>query len=64
MGNQAFETVREKGRQARRDGFPETACPYEDHRTHGGSVTFARGFIRAWLDGWRELDRAETASTK
>ena len=64
MINQAFETVREKGRQAHRDGLPESACPYEDHRTHDGSVTFARAFIRAWLDGWREMDRVETVSAK
>jgi hypothetical protein len=55
--NKAIEGARVKGALARREGKPESANPYwADHRTHNGSVTFARAFMRAWLDGWRTAD--------
>jgi hypothetical protein len=54
--NAAIEAARAKGRQARLAGLPLSANPYEDHRTLGGSVTFARAFLRAWNDGWRTAD--------
>lgn len=40
-------------------GKPYTAesCPYEDHRTHRGSVTFSRTFIRAWEYGWKDAEK-------
>ena len=56
--NPAFEVAREKGRAAARSGKPEEACPYGDHRTHRGAVTFSRAYIRAWLDGHREVSGA------
>lgn len=56
MSNKAVEGARVKGALARRAGKPERACPYGDERTHTGSVTFSRAFLRAWLDGWRTAD--------
>lgn len=51
----AFEGAERKGREAAEAGQPESACPYGDHRTWRGAVTFSRGFIRAWLKGHREV---------
>lgn len=45
-----------KGRDARRIGKRLEDCPYYDHRTGRGSVTFSRGFIAAWRDGWQYQD--------
>lgn len=47
-----------RGARAFIEGAPRTACPYPDHRTDRGSVTFSRGYRTAWRDGW---DAAEYA---
>lgn len=31
--------------------FSGVACPYPDHRTGRGSITFSRSFRRAWFRG-------------
>ncbi len=54
--NKAIEGARVKGAKARLAGAAETSNPYGDARTHSGSVTFARAFLRAWADGWRTAD--------
>lgn len=55
--NRALAGAKRKGEAARIAGEPRRA-PYSDTRTgrHLHMVTFARGFIRAWLDGWDEAD--------
>lgn len=57
MGNRAFDGAERKGRTARDEGKPITANPYPDWRTHRGSVTFARGFWRAWRKGWEDRNK-------
>ncbi len=52
--SKALEGARKKGLTAGKEGKPDTACPYADHRTCHGAVTFSRAFIRAWLEGWEE----------
>ena len=51
--NPAFTAAREKGRKAGAEGKPKSACPYGDHRTHRGAITWSRAFQRAWVEGWR-----------
>jgi hypothetical protein len=54
--NRAFKSVRQKGRDARLFGWPESHNPYkQDWRTYRGSVTFSRAFYRAWNYGWNEV---------
>ena len=52
MRNKAFLAAMRKGYLAAFDGKPLNACPYFDHRTLNGSVTFSRAFIHAWEEGW------------
>jgi len=47
-----FRHVYEIGRLAGQAGRSISSCPYEDKKTVRGHVTFARGFLRAWKDGW------------
>ena len=51
--NRAHRGAFWKGVAAAKAGEPESSCPYPDHRTDRGSVTFARSFLRAWRTGWR-----------
>lgn len=46
-----------KGRDARKFGQGKGRCPYPDHRTSRGAVTFSRGFRNAWRDGWEYQDK-------
>lgn len=48
-----------KGVLAFIEGKPYTreSCPYPDHRTDRGSVTFSRTFIRAWEQGWKDAEK-------
>lgn len=46
-----------------RRGYEDAAngiheCPYGDHRTGSGRVSWSRAFIRAWKDG-QEIYRKE-----
>lgn len=50
--NPRLAAAEEKGRQAAREGKPRTACPYGDNRTYRGAITWSRGYIRAWLEGY------------
>jgi ribosome modulation factor len=43
-----------KGLAAGLAGEPATACPYKDKRTWSGKLTWSRGLITAWHDGWKE----------
>jgi ribosome modulation factor len=52
-----FEQAEIKGRDAYLHGKSERDCPYEDKRTTRGCVTFSRGFVNAWLRGFREARR-------
>lgn len=45
-----------KGQLARYRGEPIESCPYHDHRTNRGAVTWSRGFFRDWCAGWRYAD--------
>ena len=64
MRRTAFDGATEKGRLARREGKPRSACPYPDWRTARGSVTFARAFRRAWMYGWEQEDKQDAGETK
>lgn len=58
--NPRLKAAFEKGRKAALEGKRRTACPYEDKR--GGyheMVTWSRGYIRAWLEGY-DSDRTGT----
>lgn len=61
MNNKQLETIKQKGRKAAMDGKSEKDCPYFDHRTHTGSVTFSRAFRNAWFDGFREAAKAQNS---
>ena len=50
--DKAAATVEEKGRQAALAGAGPEACPYPDHRTYHGAVTFSRAWRRAWQKGY------------
>lgn len=54
--NPALNGAYRKGREAYIADVPRTRCPYPDHTTARGAVTFSRAFRHAWLDGW---DRAQ-----
>lgn len=54
--NKSLDTAELKGARARHANLPTTRCPYPDHRTSGGQVTWSRAFRRAWLRGWRIED--------
>lgn len=56
MTNRAIQGAYNKGVAARAAGKPETSNPYDDHRTHTGSVTFSRAFLRAWAAGWKQAN--------
>ena len=47
--NRAWRGAYLKGVMAGFDG--KGTCPYEDKRTSRGSVTFSRGFMKAWREG-------------
>jgi hypothetical protein len=51
-GNRAMASAYRKGALAAIEGKKLTDCPYLDHRTNRGSVTFSRAFERAWCEGW------------
>jgi len=55
----AYDGAYRKGAQAFKDGLKERNCPYEDHRTYHGAVTFSRAFIKAWLTGYRAAKAGE-----
>lgn len=46
------ETVREKGRKAKRDGVPPEDCPYKDVRKLDGRLTFSRHWRKCWFEGY------------
>ena len=54
----AYETAYEKGKDARKNGRPIEDCPYKDKRKDDGRLTWSRAFIRAWMEGWHDQDRA------
>lgn len=58
--NRAMQSAYNKGVAARVAGKPETSNPYDDHRTHTGSVTFSRAFLRAWAAGWKANHQSGT----
>jgi len=47
-----FHTAKQKGREAAMAGLPRDTCPYLDHRTDRGTITWSRAFMRAWLEGY------------
>lgn len=53
-GNRALDSAWKKGALAAVEGKPLSACPYWDHRTYRGGVTFSRAFQRAWCEGWHK----------
>jgi len=42
-----------RGWKAAHEGKSIDDCPYEDKRTKRGSVTFARGYINHWIEGFQ-----------
>lgn len=54
MSNLRLQTAYRKGWKAARDGRSEIHCPYGDNRTRHGAITWSRGYIRAWLEGFRD----------
>lgn len=54
--NPALQGAFRKGYAARMAGEPIEACPYVDRRKVSGRLTWSRGFIRAWQDGWNHAD--------
>ncbi len=52
------------GHKAGLAGVSPIECPYTDHRTFRGSVTFARAFLKAWHAGWRYGDEEREKSSQ
>ena len=50
--NRALRGAFLKGVDAGLAGEPITACPYQDKRKPSGLISWSRGFIKAWDDGW------------
>jgi ribosome modulation factor len=52
--SKSFESAKRKGFLAGLQGKSIDECPYEDLRAgkYNNVVTWSRGFIRAWIDGW------------
>ena len=46
-----------KGRRARLDGVGRATCPYQHRQTCHGGTTWSFTFIRAWRQGWDDMDR-------
>jgi hypothetical protein len=59
--NKSFLTAMRKGREAFHAGQKRNDCPYRDVRTDHGAVTFSRGFMRAWLEGFDDAARKARA---
>jgi ribosome modulation factor len=57
--NRAMVGAYRKGQAAAEAGESLESCPYADHRKTGGQLTWSRAFIKAWEDGWRDVDSAE-----
>ncbi|MFD2671918.1 Rmf/CrpP family protein [Marinicrinis sediminis] len=53
--NKAFLGAFSKGKEAALSGLPPESCPYNDHRTKNGSVTFSRAFKKYWMLGYTEF---------
>ena len=51
-GNRGLAGAFRKGAHAATEGKVLTDCPYYDHRTMRGGVTFSRAFEKAWCEGW------------
>jgi hypothetical protein len=49
--NPRLAAAYQKGRKAAQEGKPRLS-PYGDLRTYRNAVTWSRGFIRAWLEGF------------
>ena len=56
----AYAGAWRKGAQAALSGKPESSCPYKDHRTYYGAVTWSRAFQRIWFAGYRWGRKQET----
>lgn len=57
--NKAFLGAYLKGQTAARTGLSPETCPYSDHRTQGGSVTFSRAFKKYWMLGYYEFSKED-----
>lgn len=53
--NKAFLGAFSKGKEAAISGLPPETCPYDDHRTKNGSVTFSRAFKKYWMLGYTQF---------
>lgn len=51
--NTSLNTAYHKGVHAAQK-LQGSTCPYVDHRTARGCVTFSRAFIRAWIAGYED----------
>ncbi|MFC3767680.1 Rmf/CrpP family protein [Paenibacillus sp. GCM10012303] len=60
--NKAFIGAFCRGREAARNGQPPETCPYSDHRTKNGSVTFSRAFKKYWMLGYTEFAADDCSS--
>lgn len=56
--NRALDGAKRKGKLAYQEGMPRCSCPYPDYRKNDNKLTFSRAFIRAWLSGWDEAEKA------
>lgn len=53
MRNKHFEIAWRKGYAAAHNGAKKSDCPYKDHRTKRGGVTFSRAYRNAWMEGFK-----------
>ena len=53
------DAAKEKGRIAYLEGKTFKDCPYWDHRTVNGKVTFSRSYRKAWFDGFKQAQKDE-----
>lgn len=50
--NKAFLSAYGKGWDAAENGYSPDSCPYTDHRTKSGAITFSRAFMKYWIMGY------------
>ena len=63
FANRACYGAFRKGKMNAELGFG-SKCPYQDHTTRRGAVTFSRGIIKAWHDGFAAGTKARAAAAR
>ena len=55
--NRSMRGAYMKGARAFLSGETLGDCPYRDHRTDSGRLSWSRAYIRAWSDGFVDAEK-------